>query len=92
VFVWQIGVDESARGRGVGSGLLSRLVEQPACTDVAYLEATVTPSNEPSRRLFLGFARKRGATPHISDGYPSALFPDDAHEPEQLFRIGPLRS
>jgi L-2,4-diaminobutyric acid acetyltransferase len=93
VFVWQIGVHPSMRGRGVARGLLDFLVRRPACRGVRFLEATVTPNNVPSRRLFTSFARHRGASFEWSDGYPGALFgAADDHEPEHLIRIGPLVS
>ena len=93
VFVWQIGVHPSMRGRGVARGLLDFLVKRPACRGVRFLEATVTPSNVPSRRLFTSFARHRGASFEWSDGYPGEIFSAaDDHEPEHLIRIGPLVS
>lgn len=92
VFVWQIGVDPRARGRGVARGLLDALLKRPACNDVRFLEATVTPSNVASRRLFASFARRRGAALVTGGGYPSRLFAEDGHEPEDLIRIGPFGS
>ncbi|MCB9598692.1 MAG: diaminobutyrate acetyltransferase, partial [Sandaracinaceae bacterium] len=89
VFVWQVGVLDAARGLGVAGTLLDALVARPGCRGVRYLEATVTPSNEASRRLFESFARRRGADVAWSDGYPATLFAPD-HEPEHLVRIGPF--
>ena len=90
VFVWQIGIASHARGRGLASILLDRLVALPACADVQYLEATVTPSNEPSKNLFLGFARRHGVPCRVRDGFAATVFPDECHESEQLYQIGPL--
>lgn len=55
------------------------------------MEATVTPTNEASRRLFKGFGRKVGAEVAIKeDFFSEADFPaGSAHEAEGLFRIGP---
>lgn len=89
VFVWQVGVAPGARGLGVARGLLDALVAAPGCAGVRFLEATVAPSNEASRRLFESFARRRGAPVAWSDGYPEPLF-DGPHEAERLIRIGPL--
>lgn len=89
VFVWQIGVDPRMRGRGVARGILQALVRRPACRGVRYLEATVTPSNTASRRLFQSFARHQAAPFEWSDGYPGAAF-GEGHEPEDLIRIGPF--
>jgi diaminobutyrate acetyltransferase len=89
VFVWQIGVHPRMRGRGVARGILEALVKRPACRGVRYLEATVTPSNTASRRLFQSFARSYGAPYEWSEGYPGTIFGED-HEPEDLIRIGPF--
>lgn len=91
VFVWQIGVAPSERGRGLGQTLLKRLIAAPACRAVSHLEATVAPSNRASQALFTGFARSLGVPCAISAaaGYGAALFPG-THEAEPLYRIGPF--
>ena len=91
VFVWQIGVAAAARGQGLALRLLLRLLESPACRGVWELQATVTPDNEPSARLFRALARQLGCRCEVQhDRYPAHLFPGDAHEPEHLFVVGPL--
>jgi L-2,4-diaminobutyric acid acetyltransferase len=94
LFVWQIAVAEEARGQGLGTQLLQRLLELPACRHVTQVEATVSPSNAPSRRLFESFARLQGAVCEQvqGGGFAAALFPDaDAagggHEAEPQLRI-----
>lgn len=90
LFVWQVAVAEAARGRGIATGMLRWLMaENP---HLSVLEATVTPDNDASDRLFRGFARSVGA-PHETRAYFDAdLFPPEAgeHEAEVLHRIGPL--
>jgi len=89
VFVWQIGVGVEWRGRGVAGELLHSLAD--GCgPQVRYLEATVTPDNAASERLFRGFARRRRAAVNVSEGYVASLFPDGRSQPERLFRIGPF--
>jgi L-2,4-diaminobutyric acid acetyltransferase len=90
VFVWQVGVAESARRTGLGKRLLRALVRRPACREVHHLEATVTPSNQASQRLFRSFARELGAPCREGPGYPASEFGDQAHEDEVLFRVGPF--
>ncbi|MCA9607327.1 MAG: diaminobutyrate acetyltransferase [Myxococcales bacterium] len=87
VFVWQVGVLPAGRGLGVAGGLLDALAGRSR--GVRFLEATVTPTNEASRRLFESFARRRGAPVAWTDGYPSTFF-HGSHEPERLVRIGPF--
>lgn len=90
IFVWQIGVDAGMRGRGVASSLLRRFVTQPSTAGARYLEATVSPSNEASRRLFESFARRLGVPCEIVTRFRSRDFGETAHEEEHLYRIGPL--
>ncbi len=90
VFVWQVGTHPRMRGRGVARAMLDALLARPACRGVRFLEATVTPSNVASRRLFASFARHRGAGLESTRGYDGSLFAEDGHEPEDLIRVGPF--
>lgn len=90
LFVWQVAVGKDQRGRGLGARLLSEVLERSLEGGVAYLEATVTPSNEASWSLFRGFARRAGADCREAPGFSSQLFPDGDHEDEMRIRIGPL--
>ncbi|MFG6118797.1 diaminobutyrate acetyltransferase [Thalassobacillus sp. B23F22_16] len=91
VFVWQIGVDSSQRGKGVASKLLNELVAREACQDVHYLEATVTPSNEASQSLFRRLARDHDTECKVTERFTEEMFPGDGHEEELNFRIGPFK-
>lgn len=90
LFIWQIAVAGSERGRGLAKTLLMKILGQPSCTDLNYLECTVTPSNKPSTRLFRGIARELGTELRIKEGFEGELFPEDGHEGERLFQIGPF--
>jgi len=87
LFVWQVGVDEAQRGRGIGSQLLDALVRRHP--HVRYLEATVTPTNSASAALFRGFGDRHGASVDERELFGAHLFPA-GHEAEVLFRIGPV--
>lgn len=91
VFVWQVGVADHARGRGIAGQLLDALVAEPGCRGVRYLEATVAPSNEASKALFTGFARRAGVPFEVGAGFGAHLFPG-AHDPEHSYRIGPFET
>lgn len=90
LFVWQVGVHVQARGQGLASRLLERLVCQPGCRGIRSLEATVTPSNTASRRLFESFASRHQIPCLVQPGFPAKLFASAGHEDEDLFCIGPL--
>lgn len=90
VFVWQVAVTSSQQGAGLGGQLLSAVLARPGNRGVRWLEATITPSNRRSERLFRSFARSIGAHCEQAGGYSAALFPGSEHEPEVRYRIGPL--
>jgi len=93
VFVWQVGVADKARKRGVAGQLLRQLLTLPSCADVDYLETTISPSNQASQRLFRALARDKSTLCRVEEGFGKELFPGHAqHEPELLYRIGPMRS
>lgn len=90
--VWQVAVDESQRGRGVAGKLLDELFTRLVRQGMCYLETTVTPDNEMSSRLFTSFAHRWHADLRCEVLFERSLFPGEAepHEPEELYRIGPL--
>ncbi len=56
LFVWQVAVGESARGRGVAKKMLNELFERPVCADITQLKTTITADNDASWALFNSFA------------------------------------
>jgi L-2,4-diaminobutyric acid acetyltransferase len=88
-FVWQVAVAPSHRGRGLAGRMLQHLGDGLAGRGCAYLEATVTPSNTASTRLFESFAAAREAPVAWQPLFEAEMFPD-GHEPEVLVRIGPI--
>lgn len=96
LFVWQIGVAPSHRGKGMGARLLGMFFDRCQARDsIDMLEATVTPSNVPSRTLFSRFARDRSAAVEEAIAFDSKNFPapmGEPHEDEIRLRIGPIRS
>ncbi|MGH3433864.1 MAG: diaminobutyrate acetyltransferase [Thermocrispum sp.] len=89
--VWQVAVDARARGRGLAGRLLDRMYTPLVGDGVRYLETTITPDNEASIALFAAFAQRWGAELTRSDLFAADDFPD-GHEPEDLYRIGPLHT
>jgi L-2,4-diaminobutyric acid acetyltransferase len=91
LLIWQVAVDEAYRGRGLAAtlldGLVARTVTEQALTT---LETTISPDNLPSQRLFTSFAERHGAALERETLFDAGLFPDGPHEPEVLYRIGPL--
>ncbi|MEU6643129.1 diaminobutyrate acetyltransferase [Saccharomonospora sp. NPDC046836] len=87
--VWQVAVDDAQRGRGLAGKMLDALFGRLVRQGVRYLDTTITPDNEASHRLFESFAKRWNASLERSEIFAADQFPDE-HEPEELFRIGPL--
>lgn len=90
LFIWQVAVDESERGQGLATRMIRHILRRPICENVHYLEATVSPSNKPSQQLFTRLADKLDAACEISDCFTKEHFPDEGHEEERSFYIGPF--
>ncbi|WP_018545812.1 diaminobutyrate acetyltransferase [Streptomyces sp. LaPpAH-108] len=91
LLVWQVAVDDAHRGRGIAAALLDGLTARLAAErGITGLETTITPGNTASERLFTSFAARHGIEPEREVLFPADLFPDGPHDPEVLYRIGPL--
>jgi L-2,4-diaminobutyric acid acetyltransferase len=90
LFVWQIGVDASQRGQGLGGRLLRALVGAESCRGLVAVETTVSPSNQASRALFESLARRLGVGMTEAPCFEADQFPGEGHEAEPLLRIGPF--
>ncbi|GGX75227.1 diaminobutyrate acetyltransferase [Streptomyces fructofermentans] len=92
LLVWQVAVDEAHRGRGLAGALLDGLTRRIAGSDgLTAVETTITPGNTASERLFTSYAARHGARVERDVLFDAAHFPDGApHDPEVLYRIGPL--
>lgn len=89
LMIWQIAVDQAYRGRGIAIALLDDVARRSAKAGVTHLETTITPDNRASIALFTAFAAGWNASVDRSPLFRPAHFAD-AHDAEDLFRIGPL--
>lgn len=90
LMIWQVAVDAGQRGRRLAARMLHDVLDRSA---PRWMHTTVTPSNEPSIRMFTGVARDRGTTIERHQLFEPQQLPGDdggAHEPEDLYVIGPL--
>ena len=90
LFVWQIAVDSSQRGKQVAGRMLDALLED--LPQVRRLETTITEDNTASQRLFASFARRHGASEEITELITEEHFPDAGHGAELLHTISPLHA
>lgn len=90
LFVWQVVVADSQRGKGLAKMMLNAIYASPVCSGVRVLESTVNPSNQASRRLFESFAQQQGCALKESIFLEEDQFGDEEHEKEVLLSVGPL--
>lgn len=88
IMIWQVAVRDEFRGRGVARALLNAVIDRGGFT---WLKCTVGRSNDASAALFTGLADERHAILSRTTKFATSDFPD-AHEPEDLFVIGPLQT
>lgn len=86
LFLWQIAVDEDARGRGMGAALLDAFVSTEGARGALHLETTVTPDNTSSLAMFERFAARSGSSFDRVGRYEAAWL-GDHHAPEDLYRM-----
>ncbi|MCB0974940.1 MAG: diaminobutyrate acetyltransferase [Actinobacteria bacterium] len=89
LFVFQIATGDAFAGQGIASEMLDHLVRRATTPRVRFLEATVTPDNDASTRLFESFASRWDAQLERQECYGADLF-GSGHQPEFRFRIGPF--
>lgn len=89
LFIWQVGVAPEAKRQGVASRLLRELVERCGRDTVTAIEATVSPSNIASRRLFESLAQslESSLADQPNEGFVETDFPPGDHEAEPRIRI-----
>ena len=89
LFIWQIGVAESARNQGLARKLIMDLLQSDYCKDINQIQATVSPTNTASLALFRSLAHDLNTAFNQKDYFDSALFPaDQHHEKEMLLTVG----
>ena len=87
LFIWQIAVDKKMRGQNLAGLMLNCLLSRPECQHANTLTASVTPSNQASRRLFEKYCDSIDSEIMESDFLDESDFTDSTHEAEILLSI-----
>jgi len=90
LFIWQVAVSETARGMGLAGDMLQHILERPQCSDVSYLETTITESNRASWALFESLSKKLHTTLEKSIMFDRDEHLAGDHDTEYLARLGPF--
>jgi L-2,4-diaminobutyric acid acetyltransferase len=91
LFVWQVAVDERARGAGLAGSMLKHILDRPQCRHVRYLETTITESNQASWGVFNSLAKNLETTLDKSVMFDRDKHLAGEHDTEFLARIGPFK-
>jgi L-2,4-diaminobutyric acid acetyltransferase len=83
LFVWQVALHNSARGKGVASALLNSLFDRCECSA---LETTISPGNTASEALFERFFDAREMTVSRTTLFDHQQHFNGQHDSEVLFR------
>ncbi len=92
VFIWQVAVHPDARGVGLGSTLIDRLLARPGLAGVKRIMTTITPGNRASWALFESLAKRRNAPLQQEEWLKRGVHFSGDHETECLLTIGPWGS
>ncbi|WP_027389568.1 diaminobutyrate acetyltransferase [Chrysiogenes arsenatis] len=90
LFIWQVAVSTKARGKQLASRMLQEIIARPRAVTIRFLHTTISPSNIPSQKLFLAFARSANAPMREREFLDARVF-GEGHESEMLYEIGPIR-
>ena len=91
LFIWQVAVDERARGIGLAGNMLKHILNRPQCSQITHLETTITESNKASWALFESLANKLGAPLQKSVMFDRDKHLAGEHDTEFLVHIGPFK-
>lgn len=91
LFVWQVAVSADHRGQGLGSRMLQSLLHRDVCTNVHFIETTITEDNEASWALFRRTAKTLDAPLNSSVKFDRDTHFLGEHATEMLVKVGPFR-
>jgi L-2,4-diaminobutyric acid acetyltransferase len=90
LFIWQVAVNDKARGQGLAARMLKNILDRSLCKEVNYLETTITESNQASWALFKSLAKKLNSELNASVMFDCDRHFSGEHDTELLARIGPF--
>lgn len=90
LFVWQVAVDERARGHGLASRMVHHIVKRDGLREVKWIETTITPGNDASANLFKRLAKDLSAPLNTQPKFNRATHFGGHHDDEILHRVGPF--
>lgn len=86
-FNWEVAVDRDYRGQGLQKKMLLFQIKTAQAT---YFEGTINPSNKASKKNYFELAKMLNTQCQQDVLFNEDDFENDGHEPEILYRIGPI--
>lgn len=88
LFVWQVAVAESMRGKGLAKRMLQALLaHQKDRQAVTAICCTISPSNKASQALFKSLAQQYNLDLNVTEFIKEAHFGAEGHEAEELYTL-----
>lgn len=89
LFIWQVAVSPTARGKGLAKRLISELLAKQMQSQIALtaVSCTIAPSNKASQGLFKSLAKQYGLTLEVCDFIKQEHFAGQEHEAEQEYTL-----
>ncbi len=87
LFIWQVAVHESARGKGLAFHMLNEILTRDELQDIKVLETTITKDNQGSWSLFKKLDKAHGERGEVSTFLDETRHFEGKHDTEYLYRI-----
>ncbi len=87
LFIWQVAVHESARGKGLAFHMLNEILTRDDLQDITVLETTITKDNQGSWSLFKKLDKAHGERGEVSTFLDETRHFEGKHDTEYLYRI-----
>jgi len=91
LFIWQVAVAAEARGNGVAGRMLESILRRDTCSDVRFIQTTITADNRASWALFEGFAERCSGDMSRAPLFDKSAHFNGQHDSEILLTIGPIK-
>ncbi len=88
LFIWQVAIDESYRGKGLGIELIEFILNRNK--NIVSIETTITEANKASRRMFEKIQEKYQTKISELILFDKEKDFSDEHDTEILIEIGPI--
>ncbi len=90
LFIWQVAVDSSARGKKLGKAMILDILRRPVCRGVRELHTTITGDNKASQAVFGSIAKSLDTEAATTVFFHEEDHFDGQQSSELLWRIGPF--